>query len=363
MLDLFTELHDEAKLHPQFKLLRDREVSAPARAMLTKVCEDLEDPDGNLVEQFQTFGFDARTFEIFLYAMFKESGHAIDRSHDRPDFGLSRDGVAAWVEAVTANPTPTGSIDPYAPFPGQPFDYKNAVPIKLGSPLFSKLKKKYWNLPHVVGKPLVFALQDFHAPGSLTNSSAALAYYLFGIDQSWHKTQDGKLIIDSGSVKEHSVGSKRIPSGFFSQPDAENVSAVLFCNSGTIPKFGRMGQQGQYRSPKVRMLRYGTKHRFDVHATLPEAFLYEVGDPELGPETWREGTILIRNPNALRPLPPEWLGAAAEEDFENGQVMTTFAEDFLPFMSVTQVYENASDEILKTQAEAIVATLTSIYPP
>lgn len=33
---------------------------------------------------------------------------------------------------------------------------------------------------------------------------------------------------------------KQIPSGFFNLPDAENVSAVLFTNTGTIPKFLRM---------------------------------------------------------------------------------------------------------------------------
>lgn len=75
----------------------------------------MADPDGNLVEQFQTRGFDARTFEIYLHALFTEAGHVIDRSHDRPDFMITRDGLTVAVEAVTANPQPSKAYQPYEP--------------------------------------------------------------------------------------------------------------------------------------------------------------------------------------------------------------------------------------------------------
>lgn len=71
--------------------------------------KEFDDPDGNFVEQFQTTGFDARTFELFLFAMFRESGHAINRAYSRPDFLLQKAGIGAWIEAVTANPAPVGA--------------------------------------------------------------------------------------------------------------------------------------------------------------------------------------------------------------------------------------------------------------
>jgi len=101
--DVLTAVHPEEALHPQFKILRDSNHYAPARAMLRKICGEFDDPDGNFIEQFQTTGFDSRTFEAFLFAMFQESGHSIDRSHKFPDFLLDRDGVQVAVEAVTAN--------------------------------------------------------------------------------------------------------------------------------------------------------------------------------------------------------------------------------------------------------------------
>jgi hypothetical protein len=361
VIDLFSDLVDEEKLHPNFKRLRDSHFFSPARATLQKVAEDFEDPDGNFVEQFQTRGFDSRTFELFLFAMFKESGHSIDRTQERPDFGLGKQGIEAWVEAVTANPMPGQNIVPYQSLPKFRSDeeveqyHAHELAIRLGSPLFSKLEKEYWKLSHVAGKPFILAIQDFHEEGSLTNTSSSLAHYLFGIDGKWHHDEAGRLIIDNQPVEEHRSGSKAIPSGFFALPKAENVSAVLFCNTGTVSKFNRMGHQGQYHDPAVRMIRWGTCFRPDPNATLPEGFLYEVGAEQ---ETWREGTVLIHNPGAINKVPSGWLGAAVEDQIENGQVVSTFREPFVPFSSLTLNFDSTvPEEVIHQEAARITAIL------
>ena len=349
-LDLFADLgKPKNALHPQFVTLRDALRYAPARRQLEELQEIFDDPDGNFVEQFQTTGFDARTLELFLFAMFRESGHVVDRSHARPDFLITRDGCTAAVEAVTASAPSNNGIQPYSPIPAQQTPQQRAeylrhnLPIRLGSPLFSKLKARYWLEPHVQGRPLIIAIEDFHTSGSLATSSTSLSNYLFGVKQDWYHDADGQLIIAEQELTHHQVNAKKIPSGFFNQPDAENISAVLFCNSGTAPKFARMGQEGKHRSGVVRILRYGTCYQHDPNAALPNGFVYEVGDRSNGNETWREGTTLIRNPNALRPLPSEWLGAAVEEDLENGKVISTFRESFVPYWSQTLLlHGNAS---------------------
>ena len=80
--------------------------------VMRELLAEFSDPDGNFVQQFQTYGFDQRIFELYLDALFREAGAKIDRSHDRPDFTLSKDGkeVVAYVEATTANPD-TGRAD------------------------------------------------------------------------------------------------------------------------------------------------------------------------------------------------------------------------------------------------------------
>ena len=294
---------------------------APARATLRSVVDTMHDPDGNLVEQFQSFGFDARTFEIYLQALFTEGGHTVDRSHNRPDFLISRDGLTVAVEAVTANPTPQRDYQPYVPFYRKPpgsreemlLYLRNEIQIKFGSPLYSKLQKQYWTLPHVKGRPFVIAIESFHGDASLSISSSALSEYLFGINHRHHFNDEGNLIVEADPIAEH-VGSKTIPSNFFAQPTAEYISAVLFSNAGTIPKFNRIGQENHHRSKEVRMIRYGTCYDHNPNATAPKIFAYEVGRSDLPAEPWRQGSVLIHNPNALHPLPPKWIGAGAEEN-------------------------------------------------
>jgi hypothetical protein len=368
-IDLFNNESTKNKLHPQFVALRDSPMCEPARAILREIQSRFTDPDGNFVEQFQTSGFDSRTFELFLFAMFEESGHSIDRSHDRPDFIISKGGVSAAVEAVTTNPKPSKEYQPYDALPlarskEELKSYvQNDLAIRMGSPLFSKLQKRYWELPHVAGKPLVLAIQCFHEPGALSFTSTTLTHLLFGYRQSWYHDVEGNLIISEVPIDEHRAGAKRIPSGFFSQASAENISAVLFVNSGTIPKFGRMGLEAGYGRGAVRMLRYGTNYRHDPNAALPEPFIYEVGDPEQGRESWREGTILIHNPNALLPLPAEWLGAGAEEEMVDGRTITTFAESFLPYWSLTMNFPGfLSTSIIQREAHRIARELTEQFP-
>ncbi|CAJ6933496.1 Uncharacterised protein [Burkholderia pseudomallei] len=368
-IDLFANLgKPDAELHPQFRALRDLPGYEPARRLLQELQKDFADPDGNFVEQFQTYGLDSRTFEFFLAAMFRDAGHTIDRTFDRPDFLITKDGLTVAVEAVTANPPPDGNIKPYSVQPDLKSiheateHFEHTVPIRLGSPLFSKLKKKYWTLPQVAGRPIILAIQDFHTGGALMSSSTALTRYLFGLGQQWWHDEDGNLVIEGYKLDEHKLGSKKIPSGFFQQPDANNISAVLFCNTGTIPKFNRMGHQGAYMTKGVRMARWGTCYRHDPNATMPMAFVYEVGDKTWPMETWRQGTVLIRNPNALHPLPDEWLGAALETNFVDGNVISTFAEPFLPYMSTTQIFENASKGSVRKFIENLLKVLSTVFP-
>jgi hypothetical protein len=48
-------------------------------------------------------GFDARVFELYLFAYFSRSGYAIDFTYNRPDFIVERNGVRVAVEATTSS--------------------------------------------------------------------------------------------------------------------------------------------------------------------------------------------------------------------------------------------------------------------
>ncbi|NHO33140.1 hypothetical protein [Acetobacter fallax] len=138
-MDLFRQVVADKKLHPQYVNLRDLLGYAPARAMMDELANLFADVDGNFVEQFQSTGFDARTFELFLSAMFEEQGHELVRNYDRPDFLLKKDGFEVFVEAVTANPPDGIGGKPYQAFPKPRsmteaiFYHQHEIPIRLGA--------------------------------------------------------------------------------------------------------------------------------------------------------------------------------------------------------------------------------------
>ena len=366
-IDLFESVRAETELHPGFRNIRDHPLWAPARAVLREVFAEFPDPDGNFVEQFQTSGFNARIFEIYLFALFREANFFIDHTQQRPDFILVKDCSQVAVEAVTANPPPTDAIQPYVAqpkerTPDEMRDYvQNEVPIRLGSPLFSKLQKHYWTLTHVQGRPFVLAIETFHDAGSLAISSTPLARYLFGLDHHWYHDRNGKLIITLHPIDTHKLGAKEIPSGFFNQQNAENISAILFSNSGTAPN--RIGKEKGYQSRAVRMIRYGTCYRHDPNSDQPAPFSYEVGDGE-AIEKWNEGTVLIHNPRALYPLTPKFMGVAAEQKLQNGELVTTFFDEgFHPFSSLTLNFPgDMPTSKLQTIMNKINSGLLQLFP-
>lgn len=354
MVDLFKPLVREDRLAVGFVALRDQPGFAPARTLMQEIARTYRDVDGNFVEQFQTTGFDARTWELFLYAFLRDAGAEIDWSWPQPDFLFDIEGIRVGIEAVTANPTQTGGTPNKSPAEVDPLEYqRHGHAIKLGSALYSKLQKQYWTLPQMERVPLILAIEDFHSPTALYHSSASLWQYLYGFVGSWYTDDEGMLHISEVPIEDHVVGEKFIPSGFFDLPGAEHVSAVLFGNSGTVPKFNRMGFMAGYgRDQSITMIRRGTSYRHDPNSALPDVFVYQVGDPDAPPESWGQGLSLYHNPNAVCPLPHDFLKVAYHY-IENG-TLRSFLPEFHPFGSQTVILTpKPAEEPGDTNTEAI----------
>lgn len=341
---LFDPVVPPERLHPAFVQIAAGPGSELTRLMMEEVFASFEAADANFIEQFQTSGFSARVFELFLYAYFTSLGARVDRAAERPDYLVTQGGVTIAVEATTANPTqvpgnPTAPIVGFDPTAAEQDEDEvrkridHEIPIRVGSALFSKLKKRYWELPHVKGRPLVLAVEPFHAHDALLFSSSAVAQYLYGVRQTgWHD-EAGQLTIDTQPIVAHRLGEKEIPSGFFALPGAEHVSAVLFTNAGTVSKFTRMGYQAGFHRGNVLVFRNGTAHDPDPNAADPATFAYRL-DEQPGEEPWGSGVEIFHNPRALHPVPADYFGDAAQT-FLKGGIPTPFVPPFLPFASMT----------------------------
>lgn len=346
-LSLFDPVVPEQRLHPNVVRLREEPGAEPTRLMMEYVFASLAGlTDGNFVEQFQTTGFDARVFELFLHAYFTSIDAHIGRAHERPDYIVTRNGLTIAVEATTANPTQVPGVPP-AVVTGVDLQAlvdedeqqrrertENEIPIRVGSALFSKLGKEYWKLPHVSNRPLVFAIEPFHAHDSLLFSSAPISQYLYGIRQTGSHDADGRLVIDTQPVATHQQGAKVIPSGFFMLPGAEYVSAVLFTNAGSVGKFTRMGYQAGFHRGNVTVVRFGEAWDPDPDAAKAESFMYRM-DEDPRDEPWGSGIEVFHNPHALLPIPDDFFADAIQTRLEDGAPVSLLPR-FAPFFSVTQ---------------------------
>lgn len=139
LVDFFAPAVDVNKQHPSFRTLQSSPSFTPALGLLTELMHYFKDADGNFVQQFQSTGFDARLWELYLYALFTELEYGLDRTHAMPDFHCLGLKGEFFVEATTVNPS----------HPAPVFDesdrdayYSDYVPTKYGSALFSKLRAR-----------------------------------------------------------------------------------------------------------------------------------------------------------------------------------------------------------------------------
>lgn len=337
--DLFEIKVSEEQLSPYFKILNEHEGSLGAKNVIKEISYHYKDIDGNFIEQFQSInGFDARLWELYLFCFCREQFFSFKRNTFAPDFMIEKLGHEIAIEAViVARKTKdTDILKEYEPKNQEEIEkeLKNDMPLKFGSALYSKLKKEYWKKEHVKGKPLIIAIADFHETKSMLWSFPALISYLYGYEYEHYHDKEGKLVITPVPVKEYTKPTgATVPAGFFFQPDAENISAVISSPTATLSKFNRLGMQAGLNSPNSKLFRLGHCHDHDENASIPLEFAYEV--TEESQENWSEGISIFHNPNAIHPLDPELFENVTQHFLrEDGNVLSFFPE-FHPYNSMT----------------------------
>lgn len=333
-VDFFAPIVPVERLHESFRSLVEEAGYSPALGIIEPMMRWYDDTDGNFVEQFQTTGFDARIWELYLFAMLVEQGFIVDRSKPAPDYVAAGLAGQFAIEAVTVNPTRDKKGNIVAPPPLETDEQRRAylqhyMPIKFGSALFSKLQKAYWTKGHVAGIPFTLAIEDFSALSSMTMTRSALPLYLYGYEQETvHEAPR--------NFKEHVWGEKRIPSGFFFLPGAENISAVIFSNSATISKFNRIGAINGFGDPRVKMVRQGSVYNFEGDQTAPNLFSVDVTSDGYQ-EDWIEGLEIYHNPVAKVPFGRHLLPNAAHISLQDDGRLAADLPKWHPLGSVTKI--------------------------
>lgn len=333
-LDVFSPSVPSRELNPAFLQVATTESFTAARRVVESMMPFFQDVDGNFIQQFQTTAFDSRVWELYLFAALTELKIVFDRSYNAPDYLCDFFGYQFFVEATTVNPTMKNGIvvepDPASMDKEKLKTYfTDYMPIKWGSALWSKLNKESWELPHVTGKPIVLAVQDFHIPHSMSFSSGTLMPYLYGRRFSALYNAQDELIVSNVERTDHTWEGKTIPSGFFKQPNAEHISAVISNPLGTISKFNRMGVGAGFGIDGVQMILTGTRHDHDPNAAVPKRFVLRVR-PDKWDEPWCGGLNVFHNPRALHPLKRDVFRDCAQHFEEDGNNLS-YVPEFHPY--------------------------------
>ncbi|NIJ09534.1 hypothetical protein FHS31_003167 [Sphingomonas vulcanisoli] len=315
-------------LHPNFKLLLETPGRAPARAVFRELGPWLAPSDPHFVKEFQSKQFDQRLWELYLWAMLRELSYDVTQP-EAPDFHVKAPRSEFTVEATTCAPSEGGVLanhpDPQTPEEMTTFLH-NYMPMKFGNALTGKLNKKnasgesYWERGPGVGKPFVIAVADFHKPGgdgeigSMTYTQEALWLYLYGKRIEWSFV-DGSLSVRTVKADDHSYKTKTIETGFFDLPGAENISAVIFSNAGTLAKFDRMGVDAGFAPADHRYYRTGYRLDPDPNAVVGTPFSEEVVADNA--ESWSDELQVFHNPHAKIPLPFDSFAGTTQHRFED----------------------------------------------
>ena len=298
---------------------------------------------------------------MYLWATFRELGFDVTQP-EAPDFLCRAPGIAFTVEATTVSPSTSGVLadhpNPQTPEEMQEF-LAHYMPMKFGSSLTSKLNKKdkdghsYWERGEAAKRPFLLAVADFHIPGSpdepgsMTYTHSALWPYLYGKRVTWDFI-DGELVTRAVKGSDHVFNGKTVETGFFDLPGAENISAVVFSNAGTLAKFDCMGMAAGFAPDidKYRYYRMGTRFNPDPNAVHPIPFFEEIGGTDYV-EYWSDELQIFHNPNAMKPLKEDVFGGITQHYFKHGEQYSVTPEGVV-LASRTMIMHVVGDKEEKT---------------
>lgn len=342
-MDFFNPVVDESKQHKNFKSVLAR-FRAAERALFSKWAEGFIDRDKKILTEFQTT-FNSSFWEVYLHACFKEYGFEQDWSSATPDFALSVNGNSFIVEAATGNAAQGKPNEWDKTFSEEELrsvrrfrELNKEAVIRLSNAIVEKARKyakSYSKFSHVQGRPFVIAVAPFEQPHfnlQYDRPIRALLYDYY-VDEDAYLDEpelypDGPPAVSLGYVEKDN-GSE-VPLGLFTNPEMEEVSAVVF---SCVATWGKLSAMSINENTITKV--------FSVWATPPD------GAPEKRSATPAEcgekildGLQVFHNPYAKYPLSPEI--------FRGDRVV----QHFLDKETEEWVYEGRTDSLLFRQVHA-----------
>jgi hypothetical protein len=300
-MDLFKPVVVAERFHPNFKRMLDPGYDG-ARKLFEQWAAGFVDRDGKFVQEFQV-SFNSAFWEIYLYAVLKEMGKAVDFDYASPDFVVTSEPTFC-MEAATAQAPEGGTPEwqtPLEDFWGSLHSLSRAplvdqATVRLANTLTSKHRgylERYSKLAHVQGKPFILAIAPFEQPFFYTQLNQAIMRTIFGFDYSRKDPATGQTIDQFMQSIKKPNGSP-IPLAYFTNPGMAEISAVIFSSTATVGKLQALSMIEEGSITLVQTLRFNAASR---------GIRQEVREGRAHKESLFDGLSVFYNPYSAYAVP------------------------------------------------------------
>ncbi|EPF6238007.1 hypothetical protein [Acinetobacter baumannii] len=307
-MDLFTPIVDEDRQHDIFKLLINPALHAE-RKVITDWATGFIDRDNKFVKEFQTT-FESSFLELYLHKILKEDNVDLNFSHHAPDFVCHKDGVNFCIEATIANPEQDGLpaygfTESHKSFDIDFAEFNRKSIIRIANSIVTKSKKfksSYSNLPHVMGKPFLLGLNSFDRPHSHFTGHRGIIAVLYGIYLNEEKAIAENLNFiprEKMDFIEKDNGAE-IPLGFFTTPEYEDISAIIYNPYATWGKVRALAEVSDANRYCVFNALYTRDDQME-ESLIPDIHMGIL--KEEYEESIFDGLYIFHNPYAKYPMP------------------------------------------------------------
>lgn len=371
MLDLFTQIVKDNKLHPKFKIFEELLLTGE-QEILNDWIDGFIDRDNKIVKEFQST-FHSAFWEFYLFAVFKESGFEIDFNHNRPDFIVKSPKL--YIEAVVSNIKNAGSQEENRTMEDilsmiepahlqQNFDKNIREAITRYSNSIQSKDKKYEDysndakLKFDKDIPYIIALSGYEQINYGNNFYYPMMALLYGL---YYDNINDEYTKKNFIIKPD-TNDIDIPIGLFLDDSKSHISAIIFSCTVTLGKVTSLAisqNKSKLKTNSVLCIR---------HDMEPPHFKTQIISPS-SPEYLSDGLFIFHNPFAKNPLDKELFNKTnavhISLDIKNGRIifdgnnlpivsrLNLFAGESFFKNSIFEIYENLNPDLVFIFAEVV----------
>lgn len=300
VLNLFKPQVERKLWHPYFERILSQ-ANGYNCDVLNDWASGFIDRDNKFVREFQTT-FNSSYWELFLFAVLKYFGLAVDFSKSSPDFFVPEIpfNIEATIASYALGGKPEHSQDAVE-IPNNLNEFNCRAMLRLTNAINSKHRKfvdSYSQLQHVSGRPFVLAIMPVDQPLAymqIQRPIEAVLHNYYVNEEEFRATGYSDTLAPQYVEDVEKENGAVVPLGFFESSNYREISAIIFSACAGWGKIRALSQEPD--APSIfHSFRLNMNSQFPHHITEKKTNYVE---------SLVDGLRIYHNPYAEFPLDPE----------------------------------------------------------